>query len=504
MEAALPNIIFIVMDTAGAKHMSLYGYHRQTTPYLERLAKESMVYTRCYASSCWTIPSHASMFTGLYPSQHGAYENRFILDPNIHHLVPSLKMLGYRTLGISTNQLVGLDSTLCPGFDYFADWGSGFWGLFKNELVAEVSCSSDGLAGRIAAAASFHKKFKITFNFLTESGQWREVLTKLSRGIKYRIVNALDKSIGLRPLTNSSRYSEKIIKLSHKLLDSHLSEYDQPFFLFINFIEPHEFYCAPQKYRQFSKRRDRQLIRISDLYGEENRELLDKLSSVYCDLHDDEIYYLDSLLERLLQRFSHSPLADNTLIMVTSDHGEHLGEKGHYGHMLSLYNELIWVPLIIKFPRDISKRGTCRDLVSLNDLYATLLDLAGSPLPHPESSLSLLGSAKREFALAQIVYPEMWEQQLTAKQKHSPFSPPTMAVMTEGGLKLIENRTGNLEIYNLSKDADEAHDLQPTLSPEPLENFQAYLAFLKETTGYLEAVHRVAEMPSGVKPITPS
>ena len=79
MTKKLPNIIFLVLDTVGAQHLSLYNYHRPTTPNLERIARDCTVYTRCFAPACWTVPSHASMFTGLYPSQHGAFENRYLL-----------------------------------------------------------------------------------------------------------------------------------------------------------------------------------------------------------------------------------------------------------------------------------------------------------------------------------------------------------------------------------------------------------------------------------------
>jgi arylsulfatase A-like enzyme len=125
-----PNIILIVMDTAGAKHLSLYGYGRSTTPRLERLAEQGTVYRRCYAPGCWTTPSHGSLFTGLYPAQHGAYEGHYLLYDNVQHLVSVLKMLGYRTYGISSNYLVAPASGMCRGFDHFVDFGAGFFNLF--------------------------------------------------------------------------------------------------------------------------------------------------------------------------------------------------------------------------------------------------------------------------------------------------------------------------------------------------------------------------------------
>ena len=135
MKKKLPNIILIVLDTVGAKHMSLYGYHRRTTPNLERIAEECTVYNCCFAPSCWTIPSHASMFTGLYPSQHGAHEGNYFIDENVQHLVKVLKNSGYRTFGISSNGLVSPTTGLCPGFDYFKDFGD-FW----EDAPALVTC----------------------------------------------------------------------------------------------------------------------------------------------------------------------------------------------------------------------------------------------------------------------------------------------------------------------------------------------------------------------------
>ena len=123
MSSKLPYIILMVLDTVGAKHLSLYGYKRPTTPNLERIAKECTVYTRCFSPACWTVPSHASMFTGLHPSQHGAFESRFLLRDNLPHLVPALKDFGYDTIGISTNSLVSPASGICQDFDEFHDLG---------------------------------------------------------------------------------------------------------------------------------------------------------------------------------------------------------------------------------------------------------------------------------------------------------------------------------------------------------------------------------------------
>ena len=103
----LPNIILIVLDTASAKHMSLYGYHRKTTPELEKIAEECVVYTRCFSPATWTVPSHASLFTGLYPTEHGAfYHTRKYLYPFFLTVSDVLGSLNYNIYAISANSII--------------------------------------------------------------------------------------------------------------------------------------------------------------------------------------------------------------------------------------------------------------------------------------------------------------------------------------------------------------------------------------------------------------
>ena len=105
--------------------------------------------------------------------------------------------------------------------------------------------------------------------------------------------------------------------------------------------------------------------------------------TTYNNLYDDEILYLDSIIGRLWKMFQSTSLLDDTVVIITSDHGEHFGERGHYTHIMSLYNELLWIPLIVHFPQSLAMPGKDQRLVSLNDLYATILDLVDSPLPRP-------------------------------------------------------------------------------------------------------------------------
>lgn len=115
----LPNIILIVLDTARAKSFSCYGYHRKTTPNIDRIAEEGVLYKWCFSPANWTIPSHASLFTGLYPSEHGCHAGNPLLDENTPTLSELLRSVGYRTVGISCNGLVSELYGFRKGFDFF-------------------------------------------------------------------------------------------------------------------------------------------------------------------------------------------------------------------------------------------------------------------------------------------------------------------------------------------------------------------------------------------------
>lgn len=487
MNRKLPNIILLVLDTAGAKHMSLYGYSRRTTPHLEKMAAECRVYTRCFAPGCWTVPSHASMFTGLYPSQHGACEGAFLLHDNLQHLVPAVKMAGYRTIGVSSNGLVTPATGLCGEFDEFTDFGNDDLHLFMNMLgVRSVSNQENDLWTRLKQALTAREVVQIFLAYISETRNWKDTLragVKLARKCLRRLAKP-------SPLTKSSGYTEKTVRLFQKIVERHSnSQEDQPFFLFMNLMEAHQAYRPPLSRRRFSRWWDKAWVDPQRFYRRGRSEQTTKLLQTYRNLYDDEMLFLDAMVGRMWQILKDSAIFDNTVLIITADHGEHLGEKGHYTHILSLYNELLWVPLIMRLPRGLNDAGRDDRLASLADLYPTVLDLIDSPLPRPETCFSLLDAPGRELALAQLVYPEMYRAQLMDRQASDAaagarFSPPVFAAITEGGLKIIEKQDGSLEVFNLRQDMDEEQDLAPELTPEALGNFRRMLGVCKEETGF--------------------
>lgn len=478
----LPNIVLLVMDTTGAKHLSLYGYPRSTTPNLERLAQECRVYHRCFAPGCWTVPSHASMFTGLYPSQHGACEGSFLLGENVRHLTAVVKMAGYRTVGISCNGLVSPATGLCGAFDEFHDFGGDDLQRFVSMLDSRGPGGNGDLMKRLKQAVNLREVAAISLKYLGETGGVSH-LVGTAWGLLKRLVR---ETLRPSPLVRSSGYSEKTVTLVRQTLAELSGDPRRPFFLFINLMEAHQAYRPPLRWRRFSRWQDRAWVDPQRFYRRAPGPDTDRLLETYRNLYDDEICYQDDVVHRLWQALKATPAWDNTAVIITSDHGEHLGEKGHYTHILSLYNELLWVPLLIRYPPGRGKPGRDNRLVSLNDVYPTVLDLLKSPLPRPETCHSLLEEPRREVALAQLIYPEMNHQQLKARQEGGSFSPPRFAVFLANGLKIIERQDGELEIYDLKESMAEEKDLRPHLPAETVVRFKQMVALLQGETGFFE------------------
>ncbi|MGQ9688166.1 MAG: sulfatase-like hydrolase/transferase [Desulfobaccales bacterium] len=490
MKKKLPHIILIVLDTVGAKHLSLYGYERPTSPQLERLAQDCTVYSRCLAPACWTVPPHASLFTGLYPSQHGAFEGRFVPWDNLPHLVPMLKASGYATFGISTNSLVSPAAGLCPGFDEFHDLGSEDFSRIMGGLQGlppHAFPPRETLACRLRQVFTPKKALRELAGHLWDTGRLDEVLQTSWRLARTQAAKWLKP----RPLDNTTPFTRKSVRLIKNIVQRRASQ-EKPFFLFVNFLQAHQNYCPPWRWRRFSRLSDRAFVSPQKFYFHPDSPELAETVATYANLYDDEILFLDLVLGDLWDFLTSTPVFPDTLFIITADHGEHFGEKGHYTHILSLYQELLWVPLIVRFPRSLAGPGPDRRLVSLNDLYATILDAADSPLPRPETSFSLLAPPRREVAVSQCVQPEMWQPYIAARQaawksRCRTFSPPVFAVTTAGGLKIIENQDGSMEVYDLNRRWLEEQDLAPTLPGEVIENYRHFLEDLKAETGFSQA-----------------
>ena len=340
---AAPNVILIVLDTLRADHLSCYGYPHPTTPNLDRFAREATLYEQAYAQSPWTLPSHASIFTGTYPSQHDTQGEHLHLDDEHRTIAEALDEAGYRTACFANN----------PWLSRFANTVQGF------EHVEPV---------------------------------WVSVFN-LHRPI---LLQALATSIS-KPVRDDG--AEKTNELVFSWLDK-AREDGSPFFLFINYMEVHD----PNPYRPgyvepfippgLSKQELRNFRVENQLhYYPGQKEFTPRVFEMLGTLYDGELRYLDDKLGELFDGLRARDVYEEALIIITSDHGENLGEHDLWGHQFSLNNTILHVPLLVRLPSRFPPGGRTSAPVRLIDIAPTILDvlaLDDAPLSSQLRGMSLL------------------------------------------------------------------------------------------------------------------
>jgi len=445
----LPNIILMVLDTAGAKRCSVYGHKRETTPGLEHIAQEGVLYHSCFATSPWTIPSHLSLFSGLYPSELGNEGNVTQLPEVFFTLPEVLSQMGYHTVGISCNGLVGHQR----GFDVFYEMDTLFLseGYHRDKFNTKfIKKASDRELERLW----YHLKYIFQNNRYLFPFQ-----NVLDRLYKKHCVDLYFKTSGA---------TERSFKVAQHLIQKYRGK--QPLFLFLNLMETHWKYNPPVQYNNIiniSARERKKLFQYDhqDFYIEAlPTEMMEKIYLLY----EQGLYFLDQKLFDFYRFLEAQGVKDRTLLVVTSDHGESLGEHGLWGHIFGLYNETLHIPLVVKYPAGLAAPGESRRLAQLNDLFATLLEAVDAPLPLPESSRSLL-SASREHAFAehyQNIGLEAIRKRVPDYQPQ-PFMQPCRCVLDGEFFKLVEWADGRRELYDLNRDFTENHNLiqAPDLAP---------------------------------------
>lgn len=325
--AARPNIVLVTLDTVRADHLSVYGYSRPTSPNLERLAREGILFEKAIVPSSWTLTSHSSMLTGLLPHQHGASWS-VPLTSAVRTLPEILQSLGYETAGFTSNLHYGQ-----------AGWGmaQGFH-RYEDDSVSLRHNFRATLAGEHLAEPLYRRLLRID---------------RLDR----RSAEELNRDIFRWFRRRSGR----------------------PFFLFVNYLDAHAPYWAPPPFnRRFGELTDAAVRRMDSMRGMRVPEPVppENQASLIAG-YDNCIAYLDEHLGRLIEFLRRSPDWPNTMVIVTADHGEAFGEHGTYGHEWNLHREIVHVPLLIWGP-GIPKNARIAHLTRVREVFPTVLDLATS------------------------------------------------------------------------------------------------------------------------------
>ena len=359
-----PSVLLVTLDTTRPDHLGCYGHAGGTSPSLDALAAESEVYDDALSTSSWTLPAHASLFTGQVPTRHQArYDERgpLVLTQAIEGPFERYRVRGLRKDAVTLAQILG----------------------------------EHGYATAAVVA-----------------GPWMKPVFGLDRGFQ-----SYD-AAGIREVNG---------RPANEVTDAALAwlgERDAvPFFLFLNYFDPHAPFDPPAGWRP---------------------ELRPVIGNDLVALYDLEIRFMDEHFGRLLAALRARGLWDDLLVIVTADHGELLGEHSLWGHGFTLSQEELRVPLLIKFPAGDRRRGRRRERVQLTDVLPTILGRLGLPAP----------ADVQGGVLPRVAHPVVAELQTTpAVNDRGSFR-----ALFEGSWKYVENSGGATMLYDLAADPREHDD----------------------------------------------
>lgn len=336
-----PNVLFLVADTLRADRVGAYGAARTRTPALDALAARGTLFRNATAPASWTLPSTASLLTGLHPSSHGLTTYRKKLRADALDLAAILGHAGYASAGFVANPVLMPEHGFGRGFDLW-DRKVGVDRLYRH--------------GRTPLAASMRRL-----------GLWNP------RGHFPRAGDVVDRALDW--------------------LEQSVSE---PFFLYLHFMDPHDPYAPPPPYDAMYGREpgDPFTMTFGTLPGIMKGQLpvgppeLEDLLALY----DGAVTYMDESIGGLLEAMERDGRLENTLIVFVADHGEEFVDHGGLGHEHTLYQELVHVPLILAGP-GVPSGGVIGENVSLVDVAPTVLEAVGVEPPLPMDGISLWRAA---------------------------------------------------------------------------------------------------------------
>lgn len=391
-----PDVLLISLDTVRADHLSLYGYSRETTPRIDRFARESIVFERAYAPTPQTLSSHASLFTGLYPVAHGLVKRGTVLSLEIPTMAELLSAHGYRAAAFVNAYFLAPEFGFSRGFEHYD---------FSHDIddVRDADATNAAILSWIDGIAA-DEPFFLFAHYFDPHSDWERL-----------------------PYDASEPFSSRFVG------------------------------DAPDSFRAGNG--TVWASRYLGLLNRENLPLSSADLRHLSDLYDAGIAYTDDRVGALLDALDSRGRLDRTIIILTSDHGEEFRDHGRLLHTQN-YEELMHVPLLVSFPemrghatascRDrggaVVRPGRADGLVQHVDLLPTLAECIGFTIPENVQGVSFLpalfgGATKRKAVYFDTV------------------DDSQRGVLRDDGWKLIEwPRRGRRRLYHLGTDPREQDD----------------------------------------------
>lgn len=351
-DPAKPNLILIVVDALRADHLSCMGNERVSTPSIDRIAREGVLFSNCIVQAPWTLPSFGSIFTSLYPSQHGAEEQWLRITPQ-------------------SEEKIILKGGVLPS---------------ENETLAEILSGQDytTVAFQPNITAGSTRGFDQGFDFFLDSYKFRELFLEHLASVVSggRITRMFFPSYVYAPDASITKYALRWLEQNQ----------DLPFYLHALFFDLHEFDLRGKK-------------------AESREDLIRK--------YDSALEKVDAFIARIYDYLAGSGLLDQTALVVLSDHGEELFDHGGtdrgygmdydsgQGHAHTLYDELLKIPLIIRFPAKIIPGQRVDHQIRSIDILPTLMSLLDlgdqGPMEGVDLASSRLGPDKDLVAYSESI-----------------------------------------------------------------------------------------------------
>lgn len=482
-------MLLLVLDTQRADRLSCYGNLAPTSPGLDAFVEDATLYRFAVAPAQWTVPTHTSMFTGHYPTEHTVYHMHSVLPRGIKTLAERLAAAGYLTVGFSQNPLVGLvNNELTRGFHRFRSFN-----LLSNVLLTtRLNRPENKRRGVAAVRHAIRQLLAESLGYSQETAlhHLAPIMRPIWKG--YEHVRRESKS----------HSTENLLGAALQLFTERQgTDSSQPIFAFINLMGAHVPYAPPEwALRQFVDpvcgvgNREKVLLWANRLQVDvvnwlaaprtEEETLL--LRAIY----DAEVAAQDRQVGGFLDTLRAQGHLDNTLVAIVADHGDHLGERQRVNHGFGVHNVLVHVPLIVRASDPSFQAGSSVDaVVSTRRLFHTFLTGAGAATAAEErlaltadnaaGGQGVLDGDTRVFSEG---YPLEWalrrfQGERAAIARIEGHDRPVRAVFDEHYKFIIGS--GSEELFDYRADPAETNDLheqypeQAVMSRHELERFIA-------------------------------
>jgi len=410
-QQARPNILFVVIDTLRGDHVGCYGYKRDTTPCLDQFAEQGARFEQMIAPSSWTLPSVMSLFTSLPPSLHRATNYQRKLTEDATTLAAELKKAGYQTFGVVANPTASAKFGFSKGFDVYDDYTAA-------------------LAGDLNLFQDFEREASVH-------------------------------TVKTSPIVNRVALNWLGAKRDRQ----------KPFFLLVLYFDAHADYMPPPPYDRMFDPDYAGTIDGRNMYSPEKARISAPADRAHIQaLYDGCIRYVDEHVGQLLKKLDDLDLAKSTCVLITSDHGEEFWDHGKILHGHTLYDELVRVPFLVRWPGHIAPGLAVKAQVGGTSIMPTLLELAGAPRPTQCTA--------RSFYRA-LVGKEVLEDQ------------PAFSETEMGGKLLKALRTPSAKlVWDATADKRVLFDLQK----DPLELSAVTGGQQQEISGQLDTIWKFIEL----------